>query len=699
MRQPFELPLEPHPNPLEPGDSRYFNRELSWLEFGARILELADDESLGALQRAKFFAIFGAGLDEFFQVRVAGLKDQLVSPFTIRSTDGLTAREQLRSIRGRLTGLLEAGEASYHHRLMPRLAELGIRIEQVATLPDATRARLKGAFEADLYPVLTPLSVDPAHPFPYISNLSLNLAVAVREPLDHEERFARIKVPSNFPRLYPIGGGSFVLLEDLIQSFAALLFPGMEIGETALFRVTRNTDLVLEEGEADDLLAMVETELRRRRFGRAVRLEIAANSSPEIQALLIDELELHRDDVYSTGLPLDMRCLFEVYDLGLEDERGPRAAGRTPAAFACPEGEPVDLFSAIKAGDILVHHPYDSFSSTVEAFVAAAARDPDVLAIKQTLYRTSGDSAIVESLIDAAEGGKQVVVIVEVKARFDELANIGWARKLEDAGVHVVYGVVGLKTHCKAIMVVRRESQGLVRYCHLGTGNYNAKTAKTYEDYGLFTVDPQIGRDLGEVFNYLTGFSHPSHLEKLILAPIDLRARITSLIERETARGPEGYIGFKVNGLVDPKIIEALYVASQAGVRVRGLVRGICALRPGVQGLSQGIEIRSIVGEFLEHSRIFVFGDVGDSSAEILLGSSDLMQRNLDRRVELLFPLENLDLRRRVIQMLELEWQDDTNAWTLDAEGRWTRLVPRRGISAQLILNGSAPNQGSLSGP
>jgi len=335
----------------------------------------------------------------------------------------------------------------------------------------------------------------------------------------------------------------------------------------------------------------------------------------------------------------------------------------------------------------------------VETFVAAAARDPDVLAIKQTLYRTSGDSAIVESLIDAAEGGKQVVVIVEVKARFDELANIGWARKLEDAGVHVVYGVVGLKTHCKAIMVVRRESQGLVRYCHLGTGNYNAKTAKTYEDYGLFTVDPQIGHDLGEVFNYLTGFSHPSHLEKLILAPIDLRARITSLIERETARGPEGYIGFKVNGLVDPKIIEALYVASQAGVRVRGLVRGICALRPGVQGLSQGIEIRSIVGEFLEHSRIFVFGDVGDSSAEILLGSSDLMQRNLDRRVELLFPLENLDLRRRVLRMLELEWQDDTNAWTLDAEGRWTRLVPQRGISAQLILNGSAPNHGSLSGP
>lgn len=687
MRQSFELPLEPTSATAKYEGSRYFNRELSWLEFGARILELADDERLGALQRAKFFAIFGSGLDEFFQVRVAGLKDQLLSPFTIRSTDGLTPREQLGAIRSRLVQLLEAAEDSFEQRLVPRLAQVGVSIERVASLSDATRARLKRDFEAGLYPVLTPLSVDPAHPFPYISNLSLNLAVAVREPSHHEERFARIKVPSNFPRLYPVGNGAFVLIEDLIESFAGLLFPGMEIGETALFRVTRNTDLVLEEGEADDLLALVETELRRRRFGRAVRLEIAANSSSAIRALLVEELELHRDDVYTTSLPLDMRCLFEVHDLGLDSERGPRALGRTPPPFSYPEGESVDLFTALKGGDVLVHHPYDSFSSTVEHFVAAAARDPDVLAIKQTLYRTSGDSAIVDSLIDAAESGKQVVVIVEVKARFDELANIGWARKLEDAGVHVVYGVVGLKTHCKAIMVVRRESQGLVRYCHLGTGNYNAKTARSYEDYGLFTTDPEIGYDLGEVFNYLTGFSRPSHLTKLVLAPTDLRARIGALIARETARGAEGMISFKVNGLVDPEIIEALYTASGAGVMVRGLVRGICALRPGQPGLSENIVIRSIVGEFLEHSRVFVFGDPQDPESEVLVGSADLMQRNLDRRVELLFPLQEPELRRPVTQMLALEWEDDTNAWTLDAMGHWHRPASAKGISAQLILN------------
>lgn len=687
MQQSYEVPYEPELGANDRELPRYFNRELSWLEFGSRVLELAGDESLGILARAKFFAIFGAGLDEFFQVRVAGLKDQLLSSFTIRSSDGLTAREQLKAIRSRLVSLIEEAERSYEQLLVPRLAQLGVRIEHVESLPDSTRARLRRAFEAELYPVLIPLSVDPSHPFPYISNLSLNLAVAVREPSDNEEKFARIKVPSNFPRLYPIGGGSFVLIEDLIQTFADLLFPGMELGERALFRVTRNTDLVLEEGEADDLLALVETELRRRRFGRAVRLEMAADSSPAIQALLMEELELHRDDVYSTSLPLDMRCLFEIYDLGLEGERGPRASGRTPAPFSHSDGEPVDIFAALKSRDVLVHHPYDSFSSTVEAFVVAAARDPDVLAIKQTLYRTSGDSAIVGSLIDAAESGKQVVVIVEVKARFDELANIGWARKLEDAGVHVVYGVVGLKTHCKAIMVIRRENGGLVRYCHLGTGNYNAKTAKSYEDLGLFTVDPDIGHDLGEVFNYLTGFSRPSHLKKLILAPTELRTRITELIEQETARGVDGAINFKVNGLVDPSIIEALYRASQAGVEVRGLVRGICSLRPGVPGLSDRIVIRSIVGEFLEHSRVFIFGKLDELSSQVLVGSSDLMQRNLDRRVELLFPLQDPELRRRVISMLELEWEDDTNSWTLDGEGRWSRLAPIRGISSQLILN------------
>jgi polyphosphate kinase len=665
--------------------SRYFNRELSWLEFAARVLELAREPSRAPLSRARFLGIFSGGLDEFFQVRVAGLKDQLLSPFVIRSLDGRTPRDQLRAIRARLLELLEDAGATYD-RLLVDLAREGVAIEPVGSLPEATRRRLEQRFEEELFPILTPLSVDPAHPFPYISNLSLSIAVAVHDPVAREERFARIKVPPNVRRLQSVGPLSFVLLEDVIAAFAGRLFPGMELGELATFRVTRNTDLVLEEGEAEDLLALVETELRRRRFGRAVRLELAKDSSYGIEALLAEELELHHDDLYRLRTPLDLSLMFELADLGLDDQPMRSIAVRTPPPFTCADDEPEELFAALREREVLVHHPYDSFSSTVERFVGMAARDPKVLAIKQTLYRTSGDSALIGALIEAAEHNKQVVVIVEVKARFDELANIGWARKLEEAGVHVVYGVVGLKTHCKAIMVVRRESEGLVRYCHLGTGNYNAKTARSYEDLGLFSADPLLGRDLAEVFNYLTGFSRPSDLERLVLSPLYLRTRLLAEISRETALGDQGRILLKVNSLVDQEIIDALYVASQAGVQVDGIVRGLCALRPGVPGLSERITIKSIVGEFLEHSRIFIFGDPRDPGSRMLIGSADLMPRNLDRRVELVVPVEAEAIRTHLRSVMELALRDDVGSWYLGPDGRWDRATQTEGLSLQEVL-------------
>jgi polyphosphate kinase len=661
------------------------SRELSWLEFAARVLELAREPARTPLSRARFLGIFSSGLDEFFQVRVAGLKDQLLSPFVIRSLDGRTPREQLRAIRARLLELLELTGVTYE-ALLADLAREGVAIERVDDLPEPTRRRLEERFEAELFPILTPLSVDPAHPFPYISNLSLNIAVAVHDPVAREERFARIKVPPNVRRLQSVGPSSFVLLEDVIAAFAGRLFPGMELGELAIFRVTRNTDLVLEEGEAEDLLALVETELRRRRFGRAVRLELAEGSSHGIEALLAEELELHRDDLYRLRTPLDLSLMFELADLGLEDQAVRSIAARTPPPFTCRDDEPEELFGALREREVLVHHPYDSFSGTVERFVRMAARDPKVLAIKQTLYRTSGDSALIGALIEAAEHSKQVVVIVEVKARFDELANIAWARKLEEAGVHVVYGVVGLKTHCKAIMVVRREPEGLVRYCHLGTGNYNAKTARSYEDLGLFSADPTLGRDLAEVFNYLTGFSRPSELERLVLSPMHLRARVLSEIAQETARGEEGRILFKVNSLVDQEVIVALYEASCAGVRVDGVVRGLCALRPGVPGMSERITIKSIVGEFLEHSRILIFGDPSDPASRMLIGSADLMPRNLDRRVELMVPIESEPIRAHLRTVMELALRDDVGSWYLEPDGTWRKAARTEGLSLQEML-------------
>jgi len=676
------------PAALRSAPERFVNRELSWTDFAWRVLELAADEREAPLERAKFLAVLAQGMDEFFQVRVAGLKDQLLAPHPIRSPDGLDARSQLRAIRAKLETLWSRLEQVWFEGVRPALAALGVDLVAVEDLTPSQHRRVHERFLEDLFPILTPLSVDSAHPFPYISNLSLNLAVRVRDPESGVVRFARIKVPSNVPRLFHVGELRFCLVEDVIASFVARLFPGMHIEEVGIFRVTRNTDLVLEEGEADDLLELVETELRRRRFGRAVRLEVSASMSDELAEVLVEELELHPDDVWRTRAPIDGSFAWELVGLPLEQGRGPVAAGAVPKAFRSEDGQDPGIFTRIAHGDVLVHHPYESFAGSVEAFVRAASADPDVLAIKQTLYRTSGDSAIVDALVEAAEAGKQVVVIIEVKARFDELANIAWARHLEEAGVHVTYGVVGLKTHLKAAMVVRREGSRLVRYCHVGTGNYNAKTARTYEDVGVFSADPVLGRDLAEVFNYLTGFSHPEHLERVVLAPQGLRSWLLEHIERQAALGPRGLIRFKVNALVDPEVIDALYDASAAGTRVQGVVRGLCSLRAGVEGLSETIAIRSIVGSFLEHSRIYVFGD--GAEAVVAIASADLMQRNLDRRVELLLPIDDPEHRARLLHVLEVAFADDTHAWELSPEGTWRRVRTTAGISLQQVLNTEA---------
>lgn len=677
---------------LRSSSERFVNRELSWVDFASRILELAADAREPALERAKFLAVLAQGMDEFFQVRVAGLKDQLLAQHPIRSPDGLDARAQLRAIRTRLEPVWERQSEVWHDGIRPALAALGIEIVAVEDLSPTLHRRLHERFLDELFPILTPLSVDPAHPFPYISNLSLNLAVRVRDSQGGELRFARVKVPTNVPRLFPLGDLRYCLVEDVIASFIARLFPGMIIEEVGTFRVTRNTDLVLEEGEADDLLELVETELRRRRFGRAVRLEVSSRMSRELVDVLVDELELHPDDVWATDMPIDGSFAWEIVALPIDEGRGIAAAGVTPSMFTVGDDGTGALFGRLAVGEVLVHHPYESFASTVEAFVRAAAADPDVLAIKQTLYRTSGDSAIVEALVEAAEAGKQVVVIIEVKARFDELANIAWARHLEEAGVHVVYGVVGLKTHLKAAMVVRREGARLVRYCHVGTGNYNARTARTYEDLGLFSADTVLGDDLAEVFNYLTGFSHPNRLRRVVLAPQQLRGWLLERIARERDRGPSGRIRFKVNSLVDPEIIDALYDASAAGTPVEGVVRGLCSARVGVEGLSEHLRIRSIVGSFLEHSRIYVFGQGPD--ADVAIASADLMQRNLDRRVELLIPLEAPATRARVEHILDLAFADDTYAWELTADGRWHRQRGGEGISLQRRLNDEAGARG-----
>ena len=655
---------------------RYRNRELSWLDFNARVLALADDERVPLLERAKFLAIFSQNLDEFFQVRVAALKDQVAAGVGGSTPDGLTAAQQLLEIRDKLELLLPRLQATFLDRVAPGLADAGIKLSSWGDLDESDEKYLVEVFEERIFPVLTPLAVDPGHPFPYISNLSLNLAVIVGDPDAEVRRFARVKVPNLLPRFVVLPDGErYVPLEQVIAAHLDQLFPGMEIEQHHAFRVTRNTDLTLEEEEADDLLAAVEVELRRRRFGRAVRLEIDVAMSDEVLELLQRELDVADEDVYVSVGPLDLGGLWAVHGLDRSDLKDPPYQRVTPTRLAPSEGERVDVFAAMRRGDVLVHHPYESFRTTVEEFVRQAATDPQVLAIKMTLYRTSGDSPIARSLIRAAERGKQVAVIVELKARFDESANIEWARQLEEAGVHVTYGLIGLKVHSKAALVIRDEADGLRRYCHLGTGNYNSKTARIYEDLGLLTCDPAIGSDLTQLFNELTGYGRNITYRRLLVAPRLMRDGLVALISREIEAGPgRGRITMKMNSLVDEGMVEELYRASQAGVQIDLLVRGICCLTPGVPGLSENIRVRSLVGRYLEHSRIYRFANgAGPGLPRHLIGSADLMPRNLDRRVEVLTPVADPELQARLDEVLEVELADDVLSWTLGSDGVWTR--------------------------
>ena len=669
-------------DPISFGPERFSSRELSRLEFGARLLDLAEDARLPVLERCKFIAIFADMIDEFFQVRVVSLEDKVAAGVQTPSIDGVRPRQQLADIRERVLSLVERQDRLVLDVLWRELAQSGIEVVRFDSLSAEERDELGRYFEEHVYPVLTPLAVDPGHPFPMISNLSLNIAVSVSDPVSGEERNARIKVPGSLPRFLRVGATRWVLLEDLIMSNLTRLFAGMTVGRADLFRVTRNADLSLDEDEADDLLVALEVELRRRRFGEALRVEIQSGMSGDFLDLLVSQLELERSNVYVTEAPLGLHDFWSLYAIDRPELKGEGWSPLTPKRLL--DGDHVgDVFAAVRDGDILVHHPYDTFSDSVEIFVDQAARDPDVVAIKQTLYRTSGDSPIVASLIHAAEQGKQVVALVELKARFDEAANIEWAKALEDSGVHVVYGIVGLKTHCKTALVVRNEGDLTNRYVHVASGNYNSKTARNYEDFGLLTCDPAITRDVGELFNFLTGFSRTGHYDKIVVSPFFVRDAMVDLIRAERDRGAEGRILMKTNGLTDPVIIDALYEASQAGVEVRLMVRTLCCLRPGVEGLSENITVHSLVGEFLEHSRLFIFGRPGDGSYAVYMGSADMMERNLDRRVEVLVPIEETALREEILDAFEITWRDDIYTWVLGTDRRWRRLQPVNGYSAQ----------------
>jgi polyphosphate kinase len=666
--------------------ARFLNRELAWLDFNARVLALAEDSSVPLLERAKFLAIFSENLDEFFEVRVAGLMESLEAGLRTTGPDGLELGVQLRAIGARVSELAEREATVFTKEVAPELEAAGIRFVGWDDLDEADRAQVDELFGERIFPVLTPLAVDPAHPFPYISNLSLNLAVVVRHPHTREERFARVKVPPLLPRFVALAEGTrFLLLEDVIAAKLDLLFPGMEILSHHPFRVTRDADFELED-EAEDLLEAVASVLRRRsKFGRVVRLEIDATMTDEVLALLCRELELKPHDVTVVEGPLDLGGLWALHALDRPDLLDEPWVPQTPTALSETDNGP-DLFRLLRAGEVLVHHPYDSFTTSVERFIEQAANDPDVLTIKQTIYRTAGtESSVVRALAKAAEQGKQVVALVELKARFDEEANIERARMLEEAGVHVVYGLVGLKTHAKVLLVVRQEPDGIRRYCHIGTGNYNPKTADLYEDLGFLSADPDLGADLTDLFNHLTGYSHQLGYRRLLVAPTHLRTELMRRIEREAAQGDAGRIVLKMNSLVDPVMIDALYAASRAGTPIDLVVRGICCLRPQVPALSENIRVRSIVGRYLEHSRIYRFGaDPGD--AEYLIGSADLMPRNLDRRVEALVPVTDPRLKGRLEDILELDLADDVLAWELASDGVWHKLPTIEGISAQRAL-------------
>ncbi|WP_420617824.1 polyphosphate kinase 1 [Candidatus Poriferisocius sp.] len=668
---------------IEAESGRFINRELSWLEFNSRVLAQAEDSSLPLLERVKFCAIWCSNLDEFFQVRVAGLKDQMAGQFTGTTPDGRTAAQQLHEIRIEVDHQMDRA-ARCLSGLTVEMADAGIEILNWDDLDDEDRKFLSGEFDDRIYPVLTPLAVDLGHPFPYISNLSLSLGVLMIDPADGHQRFARLKVPATFGRFLQLPDEHrFVPIEQVVAAHLPTLFPGMEITETVAFRVTRNADLAVDEGEAQDLLAAVEVELRRRRFRSVVRLEVEHLVSSEIRNLLIEELDIERDDVYEVDTLLELSSLWDLFAVDRPDLKNPSWKPVNPLPSKAPGDQPIDLFARIREGDILVHHPYDSFTATVQEFIWQAANDPKVLAIKLTLYRTSGDSPIVRSLIRAAESGKQVAVVVELKARFDEEANIEWARRLEQAGVHVAYGLVGLKVHAKTCLVVREEADGVRRYCHIGTGNYNSITARVYTDLGLFTADPEVGVDLTQLFNSLTGYGRDIQFRRLVPAPQALRPTLTELIRNEAARGPEGRIIMKMNSLADAEMVEALYEASQAGVEIDLIVRAICCLRPGVPGMSDTIRVRSLIGRYLEHSRIYYFGNGEDIGAPAYyIGSADLMPRNLIRRIEALVAVVNPDLRHRLDQVLEYNLKDDTLAWDLLADGSWQRTQSQAGFEA-----------------
>jgi polyphosphate kinase len=676
------------PNAAASPSARYLNRELSWLDFNARVLALAEDQGRPLLERVKFLAIFSSNLDEFFQVRVSGLQEQLSAGVRTRSPDGLDPAEALRAIREQVRGLVERQTTAFTKDIAPGLEEAGVRFPSWDELDVDDRAELARVFEDRVYPVLTPLAVDPAHPFPYISNLSLNLAVVVRDPGTTDDRFARIKVPPTLPRFVALADGErFVALEQLIAVHLDRLFPGMDVLAHHPFRITRDADFELDD-EDEDLLEAIESVLQRRtKFGDAVRLEIDTTMPDEVLDVLRRELELPPGCVVTVDGPLDLSGLWDVYALDRADLKDESWTPQTQPSLVGPdEQHPADFFAVLRSGDVLVHHPYDSFKTSVEAFVHQAAHDPNVLAIKQTIYRTAGaESAIVRSLVDAAREGKQVVALVELKARFDEQANIDRARVLEEAGVHVVYGLVGLKTHAKILLVVRQEADGIRRYCHVGTGNYNPSTAKLYEDLGLLTADPDIGEDLTELFNHLTGYSRPSRYRRLLVAPEVLRDALRERIRMEAAKGERGRIVLKMNSLVDAVLIDDLYAASNAGVEIDLIVRGICCLRPGVRGQSERIHVRSIVGRYLEHSRIFCFG-ADPIHAEYLIGSADWMPRNLDRRVEALCPVLDPRLKDRLAEIITVNLADDVLAWELGTDGTWRKVHTDASLETHLRL-------------
>ncbi len=656
-------------------DDRFLDRELSWLHFNQRVLELAEDPDVPLLERVRFAAIFASNLDEFFMVRVAGLKRRIATGLAVPSASGLQPREVLANIRTVATELMQRHARCFREQIVPTLAEHEIELVRWADLTKDEQQRLKRLFKERVLPVLTPLAVDPAHPFPYISGLSLNLAVLVRNPKSGKEHFARVKVPPRFDRFIALDEQRFVPLEDVIAEHLKPLFPGMQVATVHTFRVTRNEDLEVEEDDAENILTALEKGLQRRRFGPPVRLEVEEDIDEHVLELLVSELGVSPTEVVSLPGPLDLRGLNDIADLDRAELKYPAFVPSTHHALSEVESaSPVDSFAAVRRQDVLLHHPYDSFSTSVQRFIEQAATDPSVLAIKQTLYRTSGDSPLIEALIDAAEAGKEVLVIVEIKARFDERANIKWARKLEEAGCHVVYGLVGLKTHCKLALVVRDEPEGIRHYVHIGTGNYNPKTARTYEDLGLLTADPGLTSDVAHLFNNLSGYARKPSYQHLMVAPNDVRDGLVRRIEHEISHHEAGRpagVRIKVNALVDEVVIDALYRASQAGVPVQLMTRSICALRPGVPGLSETIEVRSVLGRFLEHSRVFWFHNGGDPS--VWIGSADLMHRNLDRRVEVLAPVVSVEAIDELGRLLDAGFDPCTSAWHLGSDGTWTR--------------------------